>query len=384
MRIALVIEELDPARGGVEQWSWQFSQHLLAQGHEVHVVARRAAESRPQGLVVHPLGPVGSRCRFAQAAEQALAQLKFDVVHDTGCGWQCDVFQPHGGSRRASFRRNQALVHPWLRPARRQLTGLLPRYREFESLARRQYRDDGRLFLALSWMVAGDLVRDYALPPERIRLVYNGVDIERYSPAHQANHRAATRAQLGISQDEVLLLIIAHNFRLKGVPTLLHAVQRLRAAGYAVRLAVAGGDSARGRYAAWLKRQGLHHTVRLLGPVADPVPLYAAADLYVQPTFYDPCSLVALEALASGLPVITTRYNGVGELIQPGIQGDVVDDPADDLLLAKAIEPLLDPVRRRPMAAAARELALAHDLQRNYREILAVYQEARPANRQAA
>ena len=78
---------------------------------------------------------------------------------------------------------------------------------------------------------------------------------------------------------------------------------------------------------------------------------YFAADFFVHPTFYDPCSLVVLEALACGLPVITTRYNGAAEVLHPPREGFVIDDPHDLDQLAGAMKQLLDPARR---AACAR------------------------------
>src|SRR5690606_27078557 len=105
---------------------------------------------------------------------------------------------------------------------------LLPRYREFAALNRRQYAQDGRLVLALSRMVRRDLSADYGVKDEQLRLIYNGVDTERFSPVHRERHREPTRARLGV-KDETLFLIVAHNLKLKGVPSLLRAMQRLKA-----------------------------------------------------------------------------------------------------------------------------------------------------------
>ena len=104
MRIGLVIESFDPRRGGVEQWTAQFARWVAAAGHELHVVAKSFADGASAWGVTPHLVPAGSsRLEFATAAEEALRGLDLDVIHDTGCGWHCDVFQPHGGSRVASF-----------------------------------------------------------------------------------------------------------------------------------------------------------------------------------------------------------------------------------------------------------------------------------------
>ena len=124
--------------------------------------------------------------------------------------------------------------------------------------------------------------------------------------------------------------------------------------------------------------------MQFLGSLGDPAPMYAAADVYVQPTYYDPCSLVLLEAIASGLPVITSRFNGAGELLTPGVEGDIIDDPGNDEALAASLAPLMDATRCEKMGLAARRLALDHTLEHNSREVVAVYEEIVCSRRQAA
>jgi UDP-glucose:(heptosyl)LPS alpha-1,3-glucosyltransferase len=271
---------------------------------------------------------------------------------------------------------------PALRPLKRVAARLLPRYREFQQLLSRQYGDHHRLFIALSKMVARDLEQYHDVPTERIRIVYNGVDTERFSPRRRAAHRATTRGRLGVDDDEMLLLILAHNFRLKGVATAIRSAGRLASEGLPVRLAVAGGGPI-GPYRRLAERCGVADRVHFVGAVDDPVPLYAAADVYVQPTWYDPCSLVALEALAAGLPVVTTRFNGAGELITAGREGDLLDDPSDDMAWAECLGGYFDRPRHKLMQEAARRLAERHDLDHNCDEIIAAYEEQAERRRAA-
>jgi UDP-glucose:(heptosyl)LPS alpha-1,3-glucosyltransferase len=375
MRIGLVVEQFDPLRGGKEQWSVQFASKLLERGHEVHVVARHFGDQvRTMPVVRHRLAPVKSPIGFAEGAEAALRSLALDVVHDTGAGWYCDVFQPHGGSRRALSEHNLLLLPEWLRPLKRAVDRRLPRHRRFETVMTRQYVNDGRIVLALSRRTLCDIERFHGVPRPQIRLGYNGVDPVRFSPEHRAQYREAIRRWLGIDDETVLLLIVAHNFALKGVPTLIRAMGRLAARPRRVHLAVVGGKRF-GRYRRAAARLGAGSAVTFTGTVRDTVPFYAAADAYVHPTFHDSCSLVVLEALASGLPVITSRLNGAAELLTDGVEGSVLPDPADvDDLLAR-LEPLFDEATRRRMGEAARRLAMQHTLDRNVNEVLAVYEE---------
>jgi UDP-glucose:(heptosyl)LPS alpha-1,3-glucosyltransferase len=373
MRIALVIDHLDPRRGGAEQWTFQHAEKLLARGHEVHVVAR--AVSGPAArlpLVPHCFGPVRSVLGKARAAEQLLRRLDLDVIHDLGTGWNGHLLQSEDGSRLAQWERKLLALPPWLRPYKRALLGVLPRYRDRRRLMARQFGDPGRIVLAVSKMCARDYQHYHGVPPERIRLVYHGSDNERFSPAHRRRWRGPVRRRLGVAEDEVLLLFVGHDYARKGLRTALRAVARLISAGHRVRLAVVGG---RRRAPSLAPGDAPRGAVVFTGMVDDPVPYYAAADVFVLPTYYDPCSLSISEAAASGLPSVTTRWNGAAELLTEGLDGFVLEDPADDEALADRLRRLLDADVRRRMGKAARQLALRHSLERNCDEILDVYQE---------
>jgi UDP-glucose:(heptosyl)LPS alpha-1,3-glucosyltransferase len=383
VRIGLVIENFEPQRGGVEQWTAQAVAELAARGHEVHVIARRfSPQAAKLPIVVHALGDVSGRIAFAEAAARMVRGLRLDVVHDTGCGWCCDVFQPHGGSRVAAAAQNVLLLPPWMRWIKRSVNRLLPRYRQFDAISTRQYADDGRVVLALSRRVAEDFVRLHGVRPEQIRLLYNGVNTQRFSPEHQKRYRRSVRDALGIADRSTLLLIVAHNFRLKGVPMLLEAMARWPHAT-AADLVVVGGKRL-GRFARAARRLGVGERVHFVRVVEDTVPYYAAADIYVHPTFYDPCSLVVLEALASGLPVVTTRQNGASELMRDGLHGALLDDPAGVSEFLQRIAPLVAPAARQRMGMAARQLALEHTFAKNIDELVEVYEEVSRRRDEAA
>lgn len=377
MNIGVVIECFNPRRGGAEQWTWQFVQQLLARGHQVHVVSQQFAEEAGQlPIVPHALGRIPGRVCLAQAVDARLDQLSLDVVHDMGVGWRCDLFHSHDGSRFAQWEQKLRLLPAWARPGKRALTHLLPRYREFRRLMARQFANPDSLVLALSQMVARDYEHYHGVPRERIRLVYNGVDTQRFSPHHRAEHRRQIRARLGVADDEVLFLFVGHDFARKGLATAIRALGHLRADRRPVRLVVVGGKPV-GTYKRLADRCGVRSQVVFAGSVADPIPYYAAADAYVLPTFYDPCSLGVLEAAASGLPSITTSLNGASELLTDGVDGYLLADPADDYGLAVPMQWLLDPVLRQRMGEAARQLALQHTLERNCDQIEAIYREIR-------
>ena len=294
------------------------------------------------------------------------------MVHDIGLGWHNHVLQSEDGSRLAQWEQKLLLLPRWQRPLKRAMLRHLPRYRDFRRLMARQFGDPRRIVIAVSQMCADHYRHYHDVPEERIRLVYHGADNERFSPAHRGRWREEVRERLHVCEDEVLLLFVGHDY------------QRARALPRPSSRAAIGGRRAH-RCGCWwwaakdengplppLRGDGL---VIHAGAADDPVPYYAASDVFVLPTFYDPCSLSVSEAAASGLPSVTTRFNGAAELLTEGVDGSVISDPADDLELAASLRPLMDAGIRQRMGEAARKLALKYTLDRNCDEIVSIYRQ---------
>jgi UDP-glucose:(heptosyl)LPS alpha-1,3-glucosyltransferase len=226
-------------------------------------------------------------------------------------------------------------------------------------------------------MVRRDMQEFHRVPDERLHLVYNGVDVACYSPAACEPLRTDARQRFGLAEGEVCFLLVAHNFRLKGLRELVEAAARFHARRPADpwRILVVGKGGAR-PYQRLASRLGCAERLVFAGTLDDILPAYAAADAYVHPTWYDPCSLVVLEALACGLPIITTRFNGASELVEDGREGLILDSPAEVERLADALERLMDPTCRAAMGAAARRAAEQVPLERNFREMMVVFQRA--------
>lgn len=303
-----------------------------------------------------------SRLERAAAAEKCLMEMGVDVIHDMGTGWYFDVFHPHGGSRIATFRRNLLSLPPLLQLRERFSPSRRRWFNELRTLEQRQLALRGAIIITVSQMVQTHLQRFHKVPPSRMRLIYSGVNTLRFSPEHRAAYPAPIRSELGLDR-EILFLLVAHNFRLKGVDTPLRAMHLMAAAGHPVHLAVIG-RGAIDAYKHMAARLGVGELVTFCGPVDDPRPYYAAADAYVHPTFYNPCSLTLLEAWASGLPVITSRFNGAAELMTHGAHGFVNQSPRDARELAGKMELLLSQSLRMKIAASARLLAMQHPIER--------------------
>jgi UDP-glucose:(heptosyl)LPS alpha-1,3-glucosyltransferase len=133
------------------------------------------------------------------------------------------------------------------------------------------------------------------------------------------------------------------------------------------------GNGAIAEYGRKAEQLGIGHLVKFTGQVDSMPRLYAAADAFVHPTFHDACSLSTLEALASGLPVITTRVNGAADGMQSGREGYVIEDAADVGMVKAAMIALLAPEARHACGPHARQLALAKSFDANCAAVAGVY-----------
>jgi UDP-glucose:(heptosyl)LPS alpha-1,3-glucosyltransferase len=230
-------------------------------------------------------------------------------------------------------------------------------------------------------MVRGHFEQFYGIGPESVRVVHSAIDPLRFAAEDRPKRRQAERDRWGVAPDEPIGLMVAMNYRLKGLAPLIRAASAVPR-DKRFRIAVVGHPKF-ASYERLARRLGVADRFLFLGFRADPKDAYFAADFLVHPTFYDPCSLVALEALACGLPVVTTRYNGASELLTVPDNGLVVTDPHDEAELGGAIGRMLDPGYRRAAAQSARQAAAAWTFEHHYRALLGVFAEVRAANRAA-
>ncbi|MCS7237325.1 MAG: glycosyltransferase family 4 protein [Thermoguttaceae bacterium] len=384
MRIAIITQVFGPTGGGQERWTFAFVQSLVARRHQVHVIVKKLRGSWEHlPITLHQVG-VKSRSpfAFADAAQQVARQLACDIVHDMGDGWGGDLLHYHGGPYPLIAEHKLAALPPAARVGKKLLLRCLPSYRLRYSFAAEQIRRHHGIIVPLSRRQADGIRRLYNLPDERIRIVYNGVDVESFCPWLRAEYRKPMRKALKVDEATTVYLLAAFNFRLKGLSALKRAGEILARKGRKFRIIVLGGHLRRRWLHNWLGKEKAWLT--FVGSVDDPRPYYAAADVYVHPTWYDSCSLAVLEALACGLPVITTAQNGASELMEDGKDGFVLDDPGDIAELADRMEQLSEEALRREMGEAARATALRHRFEDKVSQILDLYTECHATKRKAA
>ena len=382
MNIALCYENVVPARGGCETYIADLVHRMLADRIEVHLYAcHYDAAALSRGIAFHQIpryhGPRFLRpWKFATACEEALASNSHDVVIGFVKTWHQDVLIPQGGLHVASAAYNlRKYRNPLVQMAARIGKWLDPSYWSYRSLEQKQFaREWQPLIVAPSALVKEHVRQYYGVAGKNIHVIHNAIDPGRFTEPNRLRLREEMQVRMGLPVDVMVGLFVGHNYRLKGLEPLLHAVSKLPK-WVQFRLLVCGSAKT-APYARLARRLGIEEKVHLLGFQKDVRPCFFAADFLIHPTFYDPCSLVVLEALACGLPVITTRCNGAAELLNPPHDGYVIDDPHDYHTLAIRIEQFCEKGRRFDRANAARETAAKWTFEDHYQALMEVLHEA--------
>ena len=351
MKIGLVRRGYAPT-GGAESYLRRLAAALEAAGHSCALFGgsgwpRAEWPAHRDFFRVPGNGPR----RFADALAALEPRNRCDRLFSLERVWDCDCYRAGDGVHRAWLERRAATAPAWKNWLRR----WNPKHRQLLTLERALFSPGGAdRVIANSQLVRAEIVAHYpAYPAGQIAVVYNGLPAGTFHAATPDERRAA-RAALGLSAEEFVLLFAGSGWERKGLRHALAAVARLPG-GIRPRLLVAG----RGRPGPWLRSAPAAAAARsrFLGPVRDLAACLAAADVFVLPTLYDPFSNACLEALAAGLPVLTTDANGFAEVLTPGIDGDIVST-ADHALgseLAARLSEWADPAR----LAAARAVCTA-------------------------
>jgi UDP-glucose:(heptosyl)LPS alpha-1,3-glucosyltransferase len=364
-RVALVRSRYDPA-GGAERFVQDAIAALKAEGASVTIVTRHWPGHDGSAIVLDPFH-VGSLWRdwsFARAACAALERRAFDLVQSHERIACCDVYRAGDGVH-AQWLAQRARVQS---PLRRWLTGLDPHHRFVLAAERSLFAGSRvRAVICNSDMVRREIRARFGTPEAKLVLIRNAVDAARFHPGLRAEMRAGVRGQLGIPAEANVVLHVGSGFERKGVAAFLDAVARTDGR-WAI---VVGRDKRSQRYVRQAQALGIAVRVRFVGAVSDVRPYYAAADSFLLATLYDPQPNAVLEAMACGLPVVTTPTCGAAELLAEGSSG-YVRDALDAAGMAQALA-TLDAQRAPAMGTAARAAVEPFTPQAMAREYLDLY-----------
>ncbi len=373
MKLALIRKRYTDF-GGAELYVSGLARRLVEQGHEVHILAREWEAEKTEGLIFDPIPPgrgpsFMGLLAFARDVAQKVQQGNFDLVHSFERTYSQDIFRAGDGchiewlARRArAYGGRKAFVDK-----------INPKHRAFLSLEARLFSDPKlKCVLANSKRGREEIIKHYGVPGHKIRVVYNGLDREKFSPDLRKKHREKVRQELRLSRDEPVALFVGSGFARKGLPSVIQTLPQTR-----IKLLVVGRDRPK-PYESLARKLGLTQQVRFLGPRKDVERLYGAADVFVLPSLYEPFSNACLEAMAAGLPVVTTDETGAAEVIREGLNGYTVKFPVKVEELAEKISRSLK-IDRAGLLETNEKVLEPFDWEKNLEQTLEAYNDIRLA-----
>lgn len=319
MKIALICKKYSLDRGGLERYTVLLSRQLVRAGHEVHIFANMWQEE--PGIHIHrvPMLHISSPIKnlsFAFFSTKLLSMNDFSVIHSMERIFSQDIFRVSDGINPIQ------LLQRYPNPAVRCFKAMGPRRLALRYLEHKIFEDRGcKIIMTNSKLVKKQIIQYYKVDEKRIKVIYNGVNTSIFYPGVKEKYGTMVRNKYAIREDELVILFISNDFRLKGLKAILNALLLLN--NKQIRLLVVGNDRSN-PYKRWAKKSFLDKQVLFLGPKNDIEKYYAASDIFCLPTLYDAFANVCLEAMACGLPVITTDMNGSSELISDGENGFVI------------------------------------------------------------
>jgi UDP-glucose:(heptosyl)LPS alpha-1,3-glucosyltransferase len=349
MRIAFVRRNWSPT-GGAEHYLKRLASALTSAGHDCALLCESWDDDSDHIFRLVERFPVDSASalkpkRFADAVNVRLGsvgEMGFHVVFSLERGIRADIYRAGDGVHREWLKRRQK---------NHAITGFLrnqfnPKNRVVCALERVTFHPrNTRRVIANSDMVRQDILRHFDYPAGQISVVRNGVDTGVFG----SGNRTAGRKAMDWEEDEYVVLLVGAGAERKGHRQAQEAARR---AGADVRLVIVDSP-----------------------PPCSMPDLYAAADVFLLPTLYDPFANVTLEAMAAGLPVITTSANGGSEIIRWGKEGFTIAQADDIREMTHLLRLLQDGELRKKMGRAARARVADFSLQQNVSETLKVIQD---------
>ena len=373
LRLALVRQRYNPY-GGAERFVERALAALNENGVTVTLISRHWQGDVPSAIKCDPpyLGNVWRDWSFARCVRRVQRRNAFSLVqsHERIAG--CHLYRAGDGVHLEWLRRRRVSLGFFARLG----TYLNPYHWYVLRAERRMFADSAlKAVICNSRMVRDEIRRSFALDPEKLHVIHNAIDITQYTPAVRA-FRDEVRAAVGIPADSVAFVFVGSGFQRKGLDAVLPALP------IGAHLVVVGKDRKVRRYQRMARQQGCADRVHFVGGQADVRPYYGAADAFVLPSLYEPFSSTVIEAMACGLPAVTSTHNGAAEAIVDGVSGYICDRPGGKTL-SEILTRLLDPEVRQRCGEAATQAAQNFAMPIMLQELQALYASLLSARAQA-
>lgn len=375
MKIALIRKSYT-AYGGAEKYLSRLIGELCRQGHEVHIFAQKWEKPINLGsqFYFHPIkvyAPLSflESLAFARASYRVLREEKFDVIHSFERTFFQDLYRAGDGCHREWLRQRKK-IDPWFK---RPTYYINPNHLVILYLEKRLLNSpDLKYIIANSQRGKKEIIYHYGLAEEKIKVLYNGVDLQQFHPLRVLPNRQIWREKLGIGKSDIVFLFVGSGFERKGLPFLLKALPFLDKKN--LKLLVVGKNGIK-KYKDYAQKLGVAEKVIFTGPQKEVDYFYGLSDFFVLPSIYEPFSNACIEALASGVPVITSKINGAAELIREGENGLLINDPTNIWEIIAKLEEALKIWGRGGDRDKVREVSPLTTIEANVRDLINIYEE---------
>jgi UDP-glucose:(heptosyl)LPS alpha-1,3-glucosyltransferase len=382
-KIAFAMEKFSRYAGGAESYAVALASTLIEKGWDVHLYGE-TWDNEPGKAVFHKIHipkflPAWLKLLlFAWKHKKMVRQENYDVIMGFGNTIHMNVYQSHGGVHQFSTARKvYSEKNVFLRIIKRIFILLSAKYWTRAWIEAAPFRIKPRpIIIAIAHMIKDDMELFFHAKPGEIKIIYNGVDTNRYNNSLRSRFRGQLRKQWGVNENDTVFLFVSYDLKKKGIEPLVEAAASLKKAGSgAFKIIVVGGQPYRSLEKI-IAKLDIKDKLVFTGRVKSVEEVYANGDVFVLPTYYDACSLVVIEAMASGLPAITTEYNGAAGIIDDGVNGYVISHPPNPSELAGKMKLLMDNSWRQKMSGDASRTGQEYSTKKNHDEIISALGKA--------
>jgi UDP-glucose:(heptosyl)LPS alpha-1,3-glucosyltransferase len=381
-RIAFAVEKFSRYAGGAESYAVSLATTLIENGWEVHLIGE-SWDGEPKEAHFHEMHlpkflPAWIKLLlFAFQHRKIATQGNYDVVVGFGNTIYMNVYQSHGGVHQYSTARMVYAEKNIIRRFVKRILILLSMKKWIRAwIEAAPFRLNPRpKIVAISRMIKKDMESFFHTNANEIEIIYNGVDTKQHNIFLPPHIREQLRGQLGVGNHDVVFLFVAYDLKKKGIEPLIKAAAKVKMTGNDnFKIIVVGGSPYRS-LEKLIERLDLKNNVIFAGRVKSINDFYATSDVFVLPTYSDACSLVVIEAMASGLPSITTTVNGASGIITDGKNGYIIAHPPDPSDLAEKMRLLMDNEKRQRISEDAFLAGQEYSAERNHKEMMRVFDE---------